>query len=66
MIVVCLTGCRHGNATDSILARSQQLLDSDSAYAAASLINESEAQAATFTQQAEQGMLQAVEQHPGI
>ena len=49
MIVVCLTGCRHGNATDSMLARIQQLLDSDSAYAAASLINESEAQAATFS-----------------
>lgn len=49
MIVVCLTGCRHGNTTDSMLARIQQLLDSDSAYAAASLINESEAQAATFS-----------------
>lgn len=49
MIVVCLTGCRHGNTTDSMLARIQQLLDSDSAYAAASLINESEAQAGTFS-----------------
>ena len=58
---LCIVGCRHTNATEALLTRIEQLLEADSAYAAAFLIENTKEQVMSFdeAQQMRYRLLQA-------